>query len=65
MPADADRLEVTRVVLAGIARAAPLRDLFEHLLPFLDYEFPFPADVLIELAADALTRRNLHPRLGV
>jgi hypothetical protein len=30
-------------------------DVFEHLVPFLDYEFPFPADALIELAADALT----------
>jgi hypothetical protein len=55
MPADADRLEVIRVVLAGIARAEPLHDVFEHVVPFLDYAFPFPANVLIELAADTLT----------
>jgi hypothetical protein len=55
MPADEDRLEVTRVVLAGIARAEPLADVFEHLVPYLDFAFPFPADALVELAADALT----------
>lgn len=49
------RLEVTRAVLAGIARAEPLADVFEYLVVYLDYAFPFPADVLVELAADALT----------
>jgi hypothetical protein len=55
MPTDTDRVDARRVVLAGIARAEPLDDVFEQLLAYLDYAFPFPADVLVEIAADALT----------
>lgn len=55
MPTNTERLDAARVVLAGIARAEPLDDVFEQLAPYLDYAFPFPADVLVELAADALT----------
>ena len=54
MPTDTDRVDARRVVLAGIARAEPLDDEFAQLLPYLDYAFPFPADVLVEIAADAL-----------
>ncbi len=42
-------------MLAGIARAEPLNDVFEQLRRYLDYAFPFPADLLVEIAADALT----------
>ena len=55
MPTGADRIETTRITLAGIARNDPLDDVFARLRPFLDYAFPFPADVLTEIAADALT----------
>jgi hypothetical protein len=54
-PTDTDRVDAKQVVLAGIARAEPLNDVFEQLRPYLDYAFPFPADLLVEIAADALT----------
>jgi hypothetical protein len=54
-PTDADRVAATRVALAGIARNDPLDVVYGQLRRFLDYAFPFPADVLIEIAADALT----------
>ncbi len=54
-PTESDRVEVIRVALAGIAGADPLDDVFDQLHRFLDFAFPFPADVLTEVAADALT----------
>ncbi len=42
-------------MLTGIAQAEPFDGVFEQLLPHLDYAFPFPADVLVEIAADALS----------
>jgi hypothetical protein len=51
---EAVRLEAARLVLAGVASDAPLDDVLGRLRPFSDYAFPFPGDVLVELAADAL-----------
>ncbi len=42
-------------MLAGIARDARLHDVLDELVPYLEYAFPFPANVLVEIAADALT----------
>ena len=55
MPTDTARVDAKRVMLAGIARTEPLNDVFEQLRRYRDYAFPFPADLLVEIAADALT----------
>ncbi len=51
---EAQRLELARLFLAGVAGGEPLDDVLGLLRPFSDYAFPFPGDVLVELAADAL-----------
>ncbi|MDP9336984.1 MAG: hypothetical protein M3Q30_27225 [Actinomycetota bacterium] len=48
-----ERREVCRAALAGIA-AESLDDVTVELRPRKDRHFPFPADVFIELGADAL-----------
>jgi hypothetical protein len=53
-PTAQDRVEVTRLVLSGLAGADPLDDAFRSMRPFLDFEFPFPGDVLTEVCATAL-----------
>src|SRR5262249_18311976 len=50
----ADRADVTRVVLGGLADGEPLGEVLRRLLRFDDYEFPFPGDVLTEIGAYAL-----------
>ena len=51
---EAQRLEAARLLLAGVAGDERLDDVLGRLRPFADYAFPFPGDVLVELAADAL-----------
>jgi hypothetical protein len=51
---EAERLEVARLVLVGVAGDDQLEDVLGRLRSFGDYAFPFPGDVLVELAADAL-----------
>jgi len=49
---------VARLVLEGLARDdEPLDDLVRQLRPFAEYTFPFPGDVLTEIAATALGSR--------
>ena len=50
----ADRVAVARLVLDGLAHGEPLDNVFGRLRPFADHRFPFPADVLTEIAAGAL-----------
>ena len=56
-----DRLEVARLVLDGIARDDPPRDVLMRLSSFADYSFPFPGDVLTELGAAALAVAGAGP----
>jgi hypothetical protein len=51
---EAQRLEAARLFLAGVAGNERLDDALDRLRPFADFAFPFPGDVLVELAADAL-----------
>jgi len=50
----ADRVAVERLVLDGLAHGEPLENVLGRLRPFADYRFPFPGDVLTEIAAGAL-----------
>ena len=50
----ADRVAVARLVLDGLAHGEPLDNVLGRLRPFADYRFPFPGDVLTEIAAGAL-----------
>ena len=50
----ADRVAVARLVLDGLAHGEPLENVLGRLRPFADYRFPFPGDVLTEIAAGAL-----------
>jgi hypothetical protein len=49
-----DRVAVAALVLGGIARNADNDQLLGQLRHFDDYAFPFPGDVLTEMAAAAL-----------
>ena len=50
-----DRVAVASLVLGGIARNADIDELLGQLRRFDDdYAFPFPGDVLTEMAAAAL-----------
>src|SRR5512147_1126208 len=53
-PTPIDRREVARAALAAIASARWHVEAEELLERFHGFAFPFPGDVLIELAADAL-----------
>jgi hypothetical protein len=53
-PTPGDRAEVARVALLAIASDDRLGGLAELSERFPGFVFPFPGDVLIELAADAL-----------
>ena len=60
-----DRIEVTRLVLEGLARDESPDDVLMQLRSFADYSFPFPGDVLTEIGAAALDGsrvRLLRPR---
>src|SRR5437773_864622 len=50
----ADRVAVARLVLDGLAHGEPLDNVLGRLHAFADYRFPFPGDVLTEIAAGAL-----------
>ena len=50
----ADRVAVARLVLDGLAHGEPLDNVLGRLRRFADYRFPFPGDVLTEIAAGAL-----------
>ena len=50
----AERAEVATIALTRIASGEPFDEIRAWLQPVSDHEFPFPADVFIELAADAL-----------
>jgi hypothetical protein len=54
VPTPADRAEVARVALVAIAGGGGLVGAEPLLKRFGGFVFPFPGDVLIELAADAL-----------
>jgi hypothetical protein len=56
-----DRLAVARLVLGGVARDEPLDDVLRQLRPFADCTFPFPGDVLTEIAATALEIAGATP----
>jgi hypothetical protein len=56
-----DRIAVARFVLDGLARDEPLDDVLRRLRPFADYTFPFPGDVLTEIAATALEIAGATP----
>jgi hypothetical protein len=49
-----DRAQVVQLVLGGLASGATLAEIERQLRSFEDRAFPFPADVLTELGADAL-----------
>ena len=42
------------LALTRIASGEPFDETSRRLQPFSDWEFPFPGDVFVELAADAL-----------
>ena len=54
VPTAAERAEVATVALTRIASGEPFDETSRWLQPFSDCEFPFPGDVFVELAADAL-----------
>ena len=45
---------MARLVVDGLAHGEPLDNVLGRLRPFADYRFPFPGDVLTEIAAGAL-----------
>ena len=51
---EAHRVDATRVALTGIAGGEPLDDVLARLRSSVDFAFPFPGDVFVEVAADAL-----------
>ena len=54
MPTAVEREEVATIALTRIAKGQPLDETSRWLLPYSDCKFPFPGDVFVELAADAL-----------
>jgi hypothetical protein len=60
-----DRSTVATVVLGGLARAEPLEDMHRALAPFAGHAFPFPGDVLTEIAAKALEVAGATPATPV
>jgi hypothetical protein len=54
VPTAPERVEVATVALTRIASGEPFDELLRWLQPLSDCEFPFPGDVFVELAADAL-----------
>ncbi len=54
VPTTADRAELATLALTRIANDQPFDKTSRWLRPYSGYEFPFPSDVFIELAADAL-----------
>ena len=56
-----DRVNVLRTVLDGLAHNEPLGDVSNRLLPYVEYVFPFPGDVLTEIGADALRAAGATP----
>jgi hypothetical protein len=50
----ADSAAAARVVLEGLAGGERLDDVLGALRPYVEYRFPFPGDVLTEIAAAAL-----------
>jgi hypothetical protein len=61
VPTGEDRTAVAAVVLGGLARGAPLDEVLAALRSFVGYEFPFPGDVLTEIAAEALEIAGAKP----
>ena len=56
-----DSVSVAGLVLGGLARDEPLDHVLRQLRPFADYAFPFPGDVLTEIAATALEIARATP----
>jgi hypothetical protein len=56
-----DRVAVAGLLLGGLARDEPLDDVLRQLRPFADATFPFPGDVLTEIAATALEIAGATP----
>ncbi len=54
VPTAAERAEVATVALTRIASGEPFDETSRWLQPLSGCEFPFPGDVFVELAADAL-----------
>jgi hypothetical protein len=54
VPTAAERTEVATIALTRIANDQPFDETSRWLQPYSDLEFPFPSDVFVELAADAL-----------
>ncbi len=54
VPTAAERAEVATVALTRITSGEPFDETSRWLQPLSDCEFPFPGDVFVELAADAL-----------
>jgi hypothetical protein len=50
---EADRAAAARLALTGLARGEQLHDVLRTLRPDVECRFPFPGDVLTELAAAA------------
>ena len=53
-PTGEDRASVIRIALSGIARGDDPGDIADRLAPFHPRNNTFPAEVLLELAADAI-----------
>ena len=53
-PTSDDRVAVVRIVLSGVAEAMELADLAAQLVPFHPKHNTFPAEVLLQLSADAI-----------
>ena len=54
VPTAAERAEAASVALAQIASGEPFDETSRWLQPCSDCEFPFPGDVFVEIAAEAL-----------
>jgi hypothetical protein len=54
VPAARERTQVATAALTRIASGEPFHETSRWLQPFSGCEFPFPGDVFVELAADAL-----------
>ena len=59
--AEEDRTAVAAVVLGGLARGEPLDEVHSALGSFAGYAFPFPGDVLTEIAAESLEIAGAKP----
>jgi hypothetical protein len=63
-PTDDDRRTVIKIALSGLAHGDDLGDIAARLAPFHPRHDTFPAEVLLDLAADAIGPLRRDPAIA-